>query len=42
MPFDLKSLRFVQYLPNGEGLRDLKKQVTARLLGLLAKAGRDR
>lgn len=37
VPFDLKALRYVRYLPNGEGLGDLKRQVTARLLSLLAK-----
>lgn len=38
VPFDLRHLRFINYLPNGEGLEDLKIQVTRRLKGLVAKA----
>lgn len=31
VPFDLRSLRTIVYLPNGEGIMDLKNKVTARL-----------
>lgn len=37
VPFDLRSLRSVTYLNNGEGLRTLKAQVTTRLQNLVAR-----
>ncbi len=36
VPFDLQSLRYVKYLPNGEGLQALQAAVTSRLRTLLA------
>lgn len=38
VPFDLRSLRTVEYLSNNEGLADLKEQVGMRLSNLLARA----
>lgn len=38
VPFDLKALRYLTYLPNREGLADLKKKVTGRLQALLARS----
>lgn len=38
VPFDLRHLRYLTYLPNGEGLRELKTQVTARLRDLCARS----
>jgi hypothetical protein len=38
VPFDLRSLRSVTYLANGEGLRALKEQVSERLRNLVARA----
>lgn len=40
VPFDLQSIRTVAYLPNGEGLADMKRKVTARLNDLVAAARR--
>lgn len=37
VPFDLQSLRYVQYLPNGQGLEELKTTVTNRLRDLAAR-----
>ncbi len=34
VPFDLRHLRYVRYLGNGEGLQDLQNRVTERLLTL--------
>ncbi len=38
VPFDLRHLRFINYLANGEGLEELKLQVTRRLKALVTKA----
>lgn len=35
VPFDLRHLRYVHYLPNGEGLEGLKKDVAARLTSIM-------
>lgn len=37
VPFDLQSLRYVQYLPNEQGLEELKTTVTNRLRDLAAR-----
>ena len=34
VPFDLRHLRYIQYLNNGEGLRQLSEKVKARLEAL--------
>ena len=39
VPFDLRHLRHVPYLPNREGLRALSKAVTARLQTVLNQKG---
>lgn len=38
VPFDLQPLRYVQYLPNDQGLEALKTSVTARLRDLVARS----
>ncbi len=36
VPFDLRHLRYVNYLPNNEGLQGLKTQITRRLQDMVA------
>lgn len=38
VPFDLRSIRSVQYLANGEGLRRLREQVAVRLRDLVTRS----
>lgn len=39
VPFDLRHLRYISYLNNGEGLARLTEQIRARLSDLAARAG---